>query len=88
MNSSTKARNVSSLVNQNTGGGNKKAGLAYQVGRESYTSVIMGTKTGIINNNCCSLKKLQLTFNPNVKISRPVGSVIGNSGNTYWSIPK
>ena len=86
MNGSTKARNVSSLVNQNTGGGNKKAGLVYQVGRGSYASVVMGTKTGVVNNNCCSLKKLQLTVNPNVKLSRPVGSVLGNSGNTYWSI--
>jgi hypothetical protein len=88
MNGSTKARNVSSLINQNSGGGSKKAGLAYQVGRGSYTSVIMGTTTGVINNNCCSLIKLQFTANPNVKISRPVGSVLGNSGNTYWRIPK
>ena len=88
MNGSTKARNVSSLVNQNTGGGNKKAGFGPQVGRSAYTSVVMGITTGVTKGNCCSLKKLQLTVNPNVKLSRPVGSVNVNSGNTYWSIPK
>jgi hypothetical protein len=86
MNSSTKARNVSSLVNQNSGGGNKKAGFGPQVGRSSYTSVVMGITTGVTNGNCCSLKKLQLNLFPNAKLSRPTGPV-GNSGNTYWSIP-
>jgi hypothetical protein len=86
MNGSKKARNVSSLVNRNTGGGNKKAGFGPQVGRSAYTSVVMGITTGVINYHCCGLKSLQLTVNPNVKLSRPTGSV-GNSGNTYWSIP-
>jgi hypothetical protein len=39
MNSSKKARNTSSIVNQPSGGGSKKAGLAYMVGRSSWSSV-------------------------------------------------
>jgi len=86
MNGSKKARSVSSLVNQNTGGGNKKAGFGPQVGRDSYTSVVMGITTGVINNHCCGLKSLQLNLLPNAKLSRPVSSAV-NTGASYWSIP-
>ena len=32
---------ISSIVNQNQGGGERKAGLPYQVGRDTWTSVIL-----------------------------------------------
>jgi len=86
MNGSKKARSVSSLVNQNTGGGNKKAGFGPQVGRDAYTSVVMGITTGVRNNHCCLLKSLQLNLLPNAKLSRPIGSAV-NTGGSYWSIP-
>ena len=78
---------MSSLVNMNQGGGSKKAGLWPQVGRESYTSVVMGITTGVRNNHCiCSLKCMKLTANPNVRPSRNVGSV-QNGGNYYFRVP-
>ena len=40
MNGSNRARNMSSIVNQPTGGGNKKAGKPFMVGRSAWTSVI------------------------------------------------
>ena len=77
----------SSLVNQNQGGGSKKAGLWPQVGRESYTNVVMGMQTGIQLGHCiCSLKCMKLTANPNVKPSRNVGST-QNSNYRYFHIP-
>jgi hypothetical protein len=78
---------MSSLVNRNQGGGSKKAGLWPQVGRESYTSVVMGITTGVKNNHCvCSLKCLQFTANPNVRQSRNVGST-QNANYSYFHIP-
>ena len=32
---------ISSIVNQDQGGGERKAGLPYQVGRDTWTSVIL-----------------------------------------------
>jgi hypothetical protein len=40
MNGSSRARNVSSIVNQPNGGGNKKAGKPFMIGRSTWTSVI------------------------------------------------
>lgn len=87
MNGTKRARHVSSVVNQSQGGGNKKAGFGPQVGREAYTSVVMGITTGIQNNKCCSLLSLQMTssINANVKQSRTIGGTQGNM--RYWSIP-
>lgn len=36
-----KTASISSIVNQNQGGGERKAGLPYQVGRDSWTSVTL-----------------------------------------------
>lgn len=56
---------VSSIVNRDTQGGSKKAGLPYLVGRESATSVAFrGTKQ--------NLSILQMTLYPNVRPSRPI----------------
>jgi len=87
MNGSKRARHASSVVNQAQGGGNKKAGFGPQVGRESYTSVVMGLTTAVQNGKCCMLSALQKTssINANVKQSRNTGSSQGNM--RYWSIP-
>ena len=38
---SKKTSSLSSVINQNTGGGPKKAGLPYQIGREAYVSMAL-----------------------------------------------
>uniref|UniRef100_A0A6C0DN56 Uncharacterized protein n=1 Tax=viral metagenome TaxID=1070528 RepID=A0A6C0DN56_9ZZZZ len=83
-NGSKKARHVSSIVNQNQGGGNKKAGFPYQVGRSSWSTVAFGM-TDPVHGRCCQLKSMQMTLFPNVRPSRPIGSA--QVGNRYWHIP-
>lgn len=85
-NASKNARYTSSITNQNQGGGSKKAGFPYQVGRSSWTSIAFGS-ADIVTGRCCSLKKTQqMTFTQkNTNQSRPIGSTAVN--NTYWQIP-
>ena len=74
MKKSNRAGFVSSAnVNQNQGGGEKKAGFPYIVGRTQWTNIALQTnKNGTSETGCnCSLKTLQFTANPNVKQSRP-----------------
>ena len=78
-NASRRAREYSQTIVRNQGGGNTKAGLPYQVGRNSWTPIFL--QCNKIQNRCCSLKTLQLTFNPNVRESRPTGTP-GNVA--YW----
>jgi hypothetical protein len=75
------------LTTQVQGGGSKKAGLWPQVGRESYTSVIMGITTGVQMGRCapCSLKSMQITYRT-ANAARPIGST--RESNTAWKIPK
>jgi hypothetical protein len=82
-NGSKKARFQSSIVNRNQGGGNKKAGFPYQVGRSSSTSVALGTQPS--NGPCCKLTQLQVSLFPNAKLSRPIGSTY--TPNTYFTVP-
>ena len=80
-NASSRARNYDQIINQNQGGGNKKAGFPYQIGRTSWTTIAMGTDN--IQTRCCSLRQLQITANPNVRQSRPAGSSVTTP---YWSV--
>ena len=58
---------ISSITNQKQGGGSKKAGLPYQVGRDSWVSVMMhGTKQ--------SIPLLKVPTTTTVSQSRPVGT--------------
>jgi len=77
-NAASRARNYDQLINRPQGGGNKKAGFPYQVGRTMWSTIHMGT--GNVNN-CCSLSALKVTKNPNVRVSRPMGSPITAA---YW----
>jgi hypothetical protein len=79
-NAAKRARNYDQTINQNQGGGNKKAGFPHTIGRDSWTSIYMGTD-GPPGVRCCSLRNLQYTFNPNVKQSRPQG---GSVTTAYW----
>jgi hypothetical protein len=82
-NASKTARNYSSLITQNQGGGDKKAGLKPSVGKGYMRTTYykQNYKTG----KCCTLTALQLTANPAVCISRGIGSNV--QFNTYFSCP-
>uniref|UniRef100_A0A6C0I5Q3 Uncharacterized protein n=1 Tax=viral metagenome TaxID=1070528 RepID=A0A6C0I5Q3_9ZZZZ len=72
------------ITGQNQGGGSKKAGFPYMVGR-GYQSSIAFQMTSPAFGHCTTLNNLQTTLFPLVSLSRPVGST--NSYNTYWNIP-
>ena len=73
-----------SATNQNQGGGNKKAGLWPQIGRESYTSVVMGITTGVLMGRCGPCM-MTMNLGPLASRSRPIGSV--TTANGAWRIP-
>lgn len=60
----------SSLTNKSQGGGEKKAGLPYSIGRESYTSVLMNEQGGGIFS-LVNLRKNRFTKIPNKNL--PLG---------------
>ena len=63
------------ITNQNQGGGSKKAGFPYQVGRSWQTSLVFNT-TAPITGKCCTLngyKTLPITWQRGVRQSRPIG---------------
>ena len=78
-NASSRARNYNLTANRNQGGGNKKAGFPYQIGRTHWTPIFLQTNN--YSRRCCSLRGLQLTANPNVRQHRPAGSSVTTS---YW----
>ena len=64
-----KTASIASITNQNQGGGNKKAGLPYQVGREAWSSVAL-------NRTRQRLSVLKMPLVSTVSQSRNVGSRI------------
>lgn len=81
LSSSKRTANISSLVNQSQGGGSKKAGFPFQVGRGSWASVHLDTVNP--GGQCCTLANMQTLLFPLASISRPVG----RSGNpSYWRV--
>ena len=74
-----RAKKISSLINSNSGGGNKKAGLWSTTGIDSWTSVAHGSKPGA---KCLSLACMNTNRGRVACAGRPIGS--GNSGSTYW----
>lgn len=81
-NRSQMGSNVFTVANQ--GGGSKKAGFAYQVGRDSWSSIFISGGNPVHMSKCASLKCLQFTVNPKVSISRPIGSTY--HPNTYFHV--
>ena len=72
---------IASITNQNQGGGSKKAGFPYLVGRDSWTSIALrGTKQYLDE----SKGGLQFTLNPKVRQSRPVG-MTPSAGRSYFN---
>jgi len=84
-NASKRARNYNLTNNSNQGGGSKKAGLPYQIGRESYTSVIMGT-TDVVHGKCCTLKSYMTMPFTTASQSRPIGGNV-TVGRDYYKVP-
>jgi hypothetical protein len=72
---------IASITNKNQGGGSKKAGFPYLVGRDSWTSIALhGTKQYLDS----SKGGLQFTMNPKVRQSRPVG-MTPSAGRSYFN---
>ena len=66
MNASSKARHASSIVNKDTKGGNKKAGLPGLIGRTSGESIAL-------NRTSQNLTMLRKPVVSTTKPSRPIG---------------
>ena len=73
---------ISSITNQNQGGGNKKAGFPYLVGRDSWTSIAIRQQGGQFLDE--ATKGLRFTLNPNVQQSRPISMTPG-AGRGYFN---
>ena len=71
------------IVDQNQGGGSKKAGFPYQIGRGWQTSIAFNM-TNPVAGHCCKLTSFQMNMFPNARPSRPVGST-GHFVN-YWHV--
>lgn len=84
-NSSKRARFYGQTVNQDQGGGNKKAGFPYMIGRSWRTNIAFNTaKSGTNTSRCVGLPQLQTLCFTGADVqtrSRPIGSDIKNS---YW----
>jgi hypothetical protein len=73
-NASSRARNYDLIINQNQGGGNKKAGFPYMVGRGWQTSIAFDN-TNVVSGHCCTLKSYQtLLYTFPVCASRNINS--------------
>lgn len=70
-----KTSSIASITNQNQGGGSKKAGLPYLVGRESWSSIAL-------RNTSQRMSVLKMPLTSSVSQSRPVGVRPGAS--TYF----
>lgn len=65
---------TASITNQKSEGGNKKAGLPHQVGKDAYAAIHIGGSTALgVRFASHGLKKVKDTANPDVKQSRPIG---------------
>jgi hypothetical protein len=72
-NSAKRSSSYSQTINQNQGGGNKKAGFPYMVGRSWQTSIAFNN-TNVVKGKCCTLSSYQtLLFTYPVTQSRGVG---------------
>ena len=72
-NGAKRASSYSQTINQNQGGGNKKAGFPNMIGRETNTSIAFNN-TNVVKGKCCKLKSFQtLRFSYPVSQSRGVG---------------
>jgi hypothetical protein len=73
-NAASRARNYGQTINRPQGGGDKKAGFPYLVGRSMWSSIFIDNQP---------LPFLRITRNPNVRPSRPMGSPVNVP---YWKV--
>jgi|UniRef100_A0A6C0IMA4 hypothetical protein len=71
-----KTASISSITNQNQGGGSKKSGLPKQL-RDSWTSIALHGRTNYGEN-------MTMPLASTTSISRPIGST--QSGNVYFKV--
>jgi len=87
-NSAKRARFQNTIKVQNQGGGDKKAGLPFQVGRTAWSSIYLGlgnTSTRFGTKKCCTTRNMTvLPFSGTVNQSRNIGRVTNLS---HWTIP-
>ena len=69
-------------VNQNQGGGSKKAGFPYQVGRTMWTNISFNKN--VVKSICCKIYNLNNGLF-NVRQSRPIGSDV-TANRAYWRV--
>jgi hypothetical protein len=71
---SNRAQMMSNVsTDRNQGGGEKKAGFPYQIGRESWASIFLHA-TDPINGRCCNRGKIATTMVFTRNTVRPIGS--------------
>jgi hypothetical protein len=71
---SNKSRMLSNVhTDQNQGGGDKKAGFPYQIGREHWTSLFLHT-TAPITGRCCNRGNIATTMVFTKNTVRPTGN--------------
>lgn len=82
-NSSSRSRMGSNAItDQSQGGGSKKAGFPYQIGREYGSSIAIRTcQPQNVEFKCCGLKMYNATRFPLACVSRPIG---GDVRMVYW----
>lgn len=73
LNAASRARNVASLITQNQGGGNTKAGLPYIIGRTASSSMVLANDSG-----GCSVPEMAITY-VFANESRPINVMSNNS---------
>ena len=85
LNASKRSREaVRSSININQGGGSKKAGFPYQIGRESWSSMFMTLcKPGVENAPVCTLESLQVPKDLKMIYVRPTGFRPGRAYGRY-----
>jgi len=82
-NSSKKARFSGSITNLPQGGGNKKAGFPYIIGRSYQTSIAFDA-VDPVHGHCCTLAYLNKRNLKLANISRNIGR---NYNHNYWHVP-
>jgi hypothetical protein len=84
-NSAKRSSNYGQTTNQNQGGGSKKAGFPYQIGRGWRSSIALNEQNAA--GSCTKLKQLQtLCFTNTVHQSRNIGSSV-TANIAYYHIP-
>ena len=75
-NAASKARNYSVIVNSNQGGGNKKAGLPHQIGRETWTSIFLRATDPVYGKCCTQKQQMTMKFTSSNYQARPIGGSV------------